>query len=172
MLDPAERRHSRSLSLSGLLGGAARYEKLPAPVDRRLSILAWTGTVLLAAALAFLALAPEHLDPAGRHGRFFLLGRGVFAAVLDAGGRADAVLPGGWVVLASAAVLAVWTSGFRQARRWQQIGLLTIGVLGTVAVVPVAVALAIAAVNLVIWLAVLGLALAAVREVIVMAFEH
>jgi hypothetical protein len=168
---PGEQHHPRSLSLSGLLARASRYESLPAPVDRRLGVLAWTGTLLLAAVLAFLTLAPGRLDPAGRHAGFFLLGRGVFAAVLDAGGRADVLLPAGWSVLASGAVLAVWTSGYRRARRWQQFALLAIGLLGTVAVVPVVVALAIAALNLVIWLAALGLALVAAREVIVMVFE-
>jgi hypothetical protein len=168
---PAEQRQPRSLSLSGLLGRAARYESLPAPVDRRLTVLAWTGALLLAAVLAFLALAPAHLDPAGRHARFFLLGRGVFTAVLDAGGRADVVLPAGWAVLASAAVLAVWTSGFRKARGWQQVAILAIGVLGGLAAIPVAVALAVAALNLVIWLAVLGLAVAAARGVIVVLLE-
>jgi hypothetical protein len=168
---PGEQRQPRSLSLSGLLGRASRYESLPAPVDRRLGVLAWTGTLLLAAVLAFLALAPGHLDPAGRHARFFLVGRGVFTAVLDAGGRADVLLPAGWAVLAAMAVLAVSTSGYRRARRWQQVALLAIGLLGTVAVVPVVVALAIAALNLVIWLAALGLALVAAREVIVMVIE-
>jgi hypothetical protein len=168
---PAEQRHPRPLSLSGFLGRAARYESLPAPVDRRLTVLAWTGALLLAAVLVFLALAPGHLDPAGRHAGFFLLGRGVFAAVLDAGGHGDLVLPAGWAVLASGAVLAVWTSGYRRARGWQQFAILMIGVLGSLAAVPVAVALAVAAINLVIWLAVLGLALAAAREVIVVLVE-
>jgi hypothetical protein len=168
---PAEHRSPRSLSLSGLLGRAARYEALPAPVDRRLTVLGWTGSLLLAAVLAFLAVAPEHLDPAGRHAGFFLFGRGVFAAVLDAGGRAGVVLPAGWAALASAAVLAVWTSGYRRGRRWQQVAILAVGLLGTLAAVPVAVALVVAALNLVIWLAVLGVAVAAVREVVVVLLE-
>jgi hypothetical protein len=168
---PAEQRPPRSLSLSGLLGRAARYESLPAPVDRRVTILAWTGVLLLAAVLAFLALAPDHLDPDGRHTGFLLLGRGVFAAVLHAGGRAAVVLPAGWAALAGAAVLAVWTSGYRRARGWQQFAILAIGLLGSVAAVPVAVALAVATINLVIWLAVLGLALAVAREVIVVLFD-
>jgi hypothetical protein len=168
---PAGQPHPRSLSLSGLLGRAARYESLPAPVDRRVRVLGWAGTLLLAGALAFLALAPGHLDPAGRHADFFLFGRGIFAAVLDAGGRAAVVLPVGWAALAAAMVLAILTSGFRRARSWQQVAILAVGLVGTVAVVPVAVALAVAAVNLVIWLAILGLALAAAREVIGMAFD-
>jgi hypothetical protein len=81
------------------------------------------------------------------------------------------VLPAGEVVLASAAVLAVWTSGFRRARRWQQFAVLGVGLLGTVAIVLVVVALAIAAINLVIWLALLGLAVVAAREVMVVAFD-
>jgi hypothetical protein len=126
---------------------------------------------LLTAALTFLALAPRHLDPAGHHARFFLVGRGLFATVLGAGGHAAVVLPAGEVALASAAVLAVWTSGFRRARRWQQLAILVVGLLGTMAIVPVVVALAIAALNLVIWLALLGLALTAAREVMVVAFD-
>jgi hypothetical protein len=168
---PAEQPRPRSISLSGLLGRAARYESLPAPVDRRLTILAWTGTLLLAAALAFLALAPGHLDPAGRHARFFIVGRGVFAAVLGAGGHAAVVLPAGGAALAAAAVLAALTSGYRRARRWQQVAILAIGLLGAVAIAPVAVAVAVAAVNLAIWLAILGVALAAAREVIGMVLE-
>ena len=171
MWHASEQRPPRSLNLNGFLGRAARYEALPAPADRRLTVLGWTGTLLLAGVLAFLAVAPEHLDPAGRHGRFFLFGRGVFTAVLDAGGRADIVLPVGWAVLASAAVLAVWTSGYRRGRRWEQVAILAMGLLGTLAAVPALIALAVAAVNLVIWLAVLGLALAAAREVITVLFE-
>jgi hypothetical protein len=168
---PAEQRHPRSLSLSGLLGRAARYESLPAPVDRRLRTLAWSGTLLLAAVMVFLAVAPRYLDPGGRHAGFLLVGRDLFAAVLNAAGRADVVLPAGWAALAAAMVLAVMTSGFRRARRWQQFAILAVGLLGTVAVVPVVVALAVAAINLAIWLAVLGVALAGAREVIVAFFE-
>jgi hypothetical protein len=168
---PAGQPHPRSLSLSGLLGRAARYESLPAPVDRRVRVLGWAGTLLLAGALAFLALAPGRLDPAGRHAGFFLFGRGVFAVVLNAGGRAAVVLPVGWAALAAAMVLAMLTFGFRRARSWQQVAILAVGLLGTVAIVPVVVALAVAAVNLGIWLAILGLALAAAREVIGMAFD-
>ena len=167
---PAEQPRS-SVNLSGFLRQAGHYESTPAPVDWRLRVLAWTGIILVAAALAFLALAPRHLDPAGRHAGFFLLGRGVFTTVLDAGGRTAVVLPVGGAALMSAALLAVWTSGFRRARRWQQFALLAVGLLGAMAIVPVVVALAIAAINLVIWLALLGLALVAVREVMVMAFD-
>jgi hypothetical protein len=168
---PAAQPRHRSVNLSEFLRQARHHESIPAPVDRRLRVLAWTGTILLAAALAFLALAPRHFDPAGRHAGFFLLGRGVFTKVLRAGGHGAVVLPAGEVALASAAVLAVWTSGFRRARRWQQFAVLGVGLLGTVAIVPVVVALAIAAINLVIWLALLGLAVVAAREVMVVAFD-
>jgi hypothetical protein len=168
---PAEQPHPWSLSLSGLLGRAARYESLPAPVDRRVRTLAWSSIPLLAAVMTFLAVAPRHLDPGGRHAGFFLLGRDLFAAVLGAGGRAAVVLPVGGAVLAAAVALAVWTSGFRRARHWQHFAILALGLLGIVAAVPVVVALAIAAINLAIWLAVLGIALAAAREVIVAFFE-
>jgi hypothetical protein len=163
---PAEQQPPRSISLRGFLGRARRHESTPAPVDRRLTILAWTGTLLLAAALVFLTLAPRHLDPAGRHAQVLLVGRGVFAAVLRSAGHGAVVLPAGMATLAGAAVLAVWTSGYRRARRWQQYALLMVGLLGVAAVAPVALALAVAALNLVIWLALAGLALAAVREVI------
>ena len=168
---PAEQPRPRSVNLSGFLRQASRHESIPAPVDRRLRVLAWAGIFLLAAALAFLALAPRHRDPAGRHAGFFLLGRGLFTTVMGAGGHAAVVLPAGEVALASAALLAVWTSGFRRARRWQQFAILVVGLLGTVAIVPVVVALAIAAINLVIWLALLGLALVAAREVMVVACD-
>lgn len=168
---PAEQQPPRSISLSGFLGRARRHESTPAPVDRRLTVLAWTGTLLLAASLSFLTLAPRHLDPAGRHAQVLLVGRGVVAAVLRSGGHAAVVLPAGMAALAGAAVLAVWTSGYRRARRWQQYALLVVGLLGVAAVAPVALALAVAALNLAIWLALAGLAVAAVREVIVVAFD-
>jgi hypothetical protein len=168
---PAEQPRPRSVNLSGFLRQARHHESVAAPVDRRLRVLAWTGTVLLAATLAFLALAPRHLHPEGRHAGFFLLGREAFTTVLQAGGHAAVALPAGEVALASAATLAVWTSGFRRARRWQQFAMLVVGLLGAVAIVPVVVALAIAAVNLVIWLALLGLALVAAREVMAVAFD-
>ena len=171
MWHPAEQPQPRSINLSGFLRQASRYESMPAPVDRRLRVLALTGTILLATALAFIVLAPRHFDPVGRHAGFFLLGRGVFTTVLQAGGHAGVVLSAGQVALASAVVLAVWTSGFRRARRWQQFAILLVGLLGTVAVVPVVIALAIAAINLVIWLALLGLALVAAREVMVVALD-
>ena len=170
MWHPAEQRHPRSLSLSGLLGRAARYESLPAPVDRRLRTLAWSGTLLLAAVMIFLAVAPRYLDPGGRHAGFLLVGRDLFVAVLHAAGRADVVLPAGWAALAAAMVLAVTTSGFRQARRWQQFALLAVGLLGTgpssrwwshSSSRPSTGDLA----------AVLGIALAGAREVIVALFE-
>jgi hypothetical protein len=91
--------------------------------------------------------------------------------VLRSGGHAAVVLPAGMAALAGAAVLAVWTSGYRRARRWQQYALLVVGLLGVAAVAPVALALAVAALNLAIWLALAGLAVAAVREVIVVAFD-
>jgi hypothetical protein len=168
---PAEQPSTRATSLREFLGQSARYEATPAPVDRRLTVLAWTGTLLLAASLAFLALAPRHLDPAGRHAQVLLVGRGVFAAVLGAGGHAALVLPAGLAALAAAAVLAVWTSGYRRARRWQQFAVLAVGLLGPAAVAPVAVALAVAALNLLIWLALAALAVAAAREVITAAFD-
>jgi hypothetical protein len=168
---PAEQPRPRSISLSGFLGRASRHESNPAPVDRRLTVLAWTGTLLLAAALVFMALVPRYLEPAGRHAKALLLGRGIFAAVLRAGGHGAVVLPAGLVALASAAVLAIWTAGFRRARRWQQFVLLAVGLLGMVAIAPVVIALAVAALNLMIWLALAGLALAAAREVIVAAFD-
>jgi hypothetical protein len=135
-------------------------------------ILAWTGTLLLAGALVFFTLAPRHFDPAGQRTSFFLVGRGVFAAVLRAGGHAVVFLAAGWMALTSAAVLAVSTSGYRWARRWQQFAIFAVGLLGTLAIVPVVVVLAIAAANLVIWAGVLALALAAVREVITSAFDQ
>jgi hypothetical protein len=168
---PAEQPSPRATSLREFLGRSTMHEATPAPVDRRLTVLAWTGTLLLAASLAFLALAPRHLDPTGRHAQVLLVGRGVFAAVLRAGGRAGVVLPAGLAALAAAAVLAVWTSGFRRARRWQQYALLGVGLLGVAAVAPVALALAVAALNLAIWLGLAMLAVAAVRGVIVAGFD-
>jgi hypothetical protein len=168
---PAEQPSPRATSLREFLDRARRHESTPAPVDRRLIVLAWTGTLLLAASVAFLALAPRHLDPAGRHAQVLLVGRGVFTAVLRAGGHAGVVLPAGLAALAGAATLAVWTVGYRRARRWQQYALLVVGLLGVVAVAPVALALAVAALNLAIWLGLAALAVAAVREVIVAAFD-
>lgn len=142
-----------AFTLQDLVDQASTHERLPATIDERLRRFAYLGGALLvvadgylAAALRFPALAEDGQRPPAA-----LVGWGVLQRTLQLDGRARAVLAAGLAALGVAVVLAVVTRGFTTGRLWSHLGSLLVGLAGLVAIVPLAIALAILVVNVLLW---------------------
>ncbi len=149
-------------SLQDLVDRAVVREAMPAPVDRRLRRLAWTGMALLGGLAAYLGIASRLtlLSEPGRRPLVWVVGWGTLRATVQLHGHARTVFLSSLAILAAATVLAVATRGFRSAGVGAQLATFAVGVLGLGAAVPLAVAVAILVANAVILAALVLLAFA------------
>jgi hypothetical protein len=138
-------------SLRWLLGRAASRASLPVPIDGRVRALAWISILSLTAFVGYLLLAWSLVDFSGPRPLFFLLGWGLLRETVRLHHYAEAVLHLALGTLGTAIVVAAVTKGFRVGRGCGQLASLATGVAGLVAAVPLLVAAAIIAVNLVLW---------------------
>jgi hypothetical protein len=113
--------------------------------------LARAGTLGLAAFVVWLVAGRAGVASTGAPPPLLLVGWGALRDTLELHGRAPDAFRAALVVLWVAMPLWATTAGFRSGPRWLGLARLVIGLAGSAAAVPLLAAIAVMAVNLILW---------------------
>ena len=123
----------------------------PLVPGQRVGRLARAGSLALAAFVVWLVAGRAGVASTGAPPPLLLVGWGVLRDTLELHGRASGAFRAALMTLWVAVPLWATTAGFRTGPSWLGLARLAIGVVGSAAAVPLLVAVAILAVNLVLW---------------------
>lgn len=123
----------------------------PLRTGRRSGRFARAGTLALAAFVVWLVAGRALVTSTGAPPRLLLVGWGILRDTLQLAGWAQDAFRAALAILWLAAHLWAVTAGFRSGPRWLAPARVAIGLSGSVAAIPLLVAVAVVAANLVLW---------------------